>query len=85
MRAPAVFWWTGTPAFLAHFGPRFAAEGISIAWISRWSVVPLLFGIAPLVIASAATALLRHGIHRFKANLKGGDRWRVAVHGRLLA
>ncbi|MBX9635750.1 MAG: cellulose synthase catalytic subunit, partial [Magnetospirillum sp.] len=97
MAAPAVFWWTGTPAFLAspesflaHFGPRFAAEAISIAWISRWSVVPLLSSLAPLVIApaamaAAAKALLRPGIHRFKVTLKGGDRRRVVVHFRLLA
>lgn len=97
MIAPAVFWWTGTPAFLAepqtflaHFGPRFAAEAISIAWVSRWSVVPLLSGLAPLVIApaamaAAATALFRPGIHRFKVTLKGGDRRGVVVHFRLLA
>ncbi|MBC7907505.1 MAG: glycosyltransferase [Rhodospirillaceae bacterium] len=97
MVAPAVFWWTGTPAFLAapqtflaHFGPRFAAEAISIAWVSRWSVVPVLSGIAPLVIAptamaAAARALLKPGVHRFKVTLKGGDRGRVVVHVRLLA
>ncbi|MBC7950852.1 MAG: glycosyltransferase [Rhodospirillaceae bacterium] len=97
MVAPAVFWWTGTPAFLAapetflaHFGPRFAAEAMSIAWVSRWSVVPVLSGLAPLVIApaamaAAAKALFKPGIHRFKVTMKGGDRCRVVVHGRLLA
>ncbi len=96
MLAPAVFWWTGTPAFLAapdtfllHFGPRFAAEAISVAWVSRFSVVPLLSGLAPLVIAPAAVmsackALFQPGEHRFKVTMKGGDRRSVVVHGRLL-
>jgi cellulose synthase (UDP-forming) len=94
--APAVFWWTGTPAFLAdpaefiaHFALRFAAEAIALGWVSRWRVVPLLSGIAPLVVApSAIAAALRaifrpHG-HRFSVTLKGGDRSKVVVHRRPL-
>lgn len=97
MLAPAVYWWTGVPpflagpkTFLAHFGPRFVAEAAAMAWVSRWSVMPLLSGVAPLVVAPSATAaalraLLRPRGHRFKVTLKGGDRRRVVVHGRLLA
>lgn len=97
MLAPAVQWWTGVPAFqadpvefVAHFGPRALAGAAAMAWVSRWSVMPLLSGLAPLVVApsalaAAATALLRPRGHRFKVTLKGGDRTRVVVHGRLLA
>ncbi|MGE5548527.1 MAG: glycosyltransferase [Solirubrobacterales bacterium] len=92
MAAPAVFWWTGTPAFLAepgeflsYFGPRFLAEAVAIGWVSRWSVMPLLSGIAPLVVAPAAAAAALKALffpygHRFRVTLKGGDRGRVVVH-----
>lgn len=97
MLAPAVWWWTGVPAFQAsasdffsHFGPRVVAEGAAMAWVSRWSVMPLLSGVAPLVVAptamaAAARALLRPRGHGFKVTAKGGDRRRIVVHGRLLA
>jgi cellulose synthase (UDP-forming) len=94
---PAVYWWTGVPAFLAepgdfagHFGPRFAAEAAAILWASRGSVVPLLSGLAPLVTApavvvSAARGLVRARGHAFKVTQKGGDRSGVVVHGRMMA
>lgn len=97
MLAPAVYWWTGVPPFLAgpkdflaHFGPRFVAEAAAMAWVSRWSVMPVLSGVAPLVVAPSAgmaalRALLRPRGHRFKVTMKGGDRRRVVVHARLLA
>lgn len=97
MLAPAVYWWTGVPpllagpkTFLAHFGPRFVAEAAAMAWISRWSVMPVLSGVAPLVVAPSAgvaalKALLRPRGQHFKVTMKGGDRRRVVVHGRLLA
>jgi cellulose synthase (UDP-forming) len=97
MLAPAVWWWTGVPAFQAssadffsHFGPRFIAEAAAMAWVSRWSVMPVLSGVAPLVVAptamaAAARALLRPRGHDFKVTAKGGDRRRIVVHGRLLA
>lgn len=97
MLAPAVYWWTGIPpflaapeTFLAHFGPRFVAEAAALAWVSRWSVMPMLSGVAPLVVAPSAAmaairALLRPGRQRFKVTAKGGDRGRVVVHGHLLA
>ena len=94
--APAVFWWTGTPAFLAdpadfiaNFSLRYGAEAIAMGWVSRWRVIPLLSGIAPLVVApSAVAAALRaifkpHG-HRFSVTLKGGDRSKVVIHRRPL-
>jgi cellulose synthase (UDP-forming) len=96
MLAPVVWWWTGIPAFqaaapdfFAQFGPRLVAEAAAMAWVSRWSVMPVLSGIAPLVVApaamaAAARALLRPRGHRFAVTLKGGDRQRVVVHGRLL-
>jgi cellulose synthase (UDP-forming) len=92
---PAVYWWTGVPAFLAepgdfvaHFGPRFAAEAAAVLWASQGAVVPLLSGLAPLVTApavvvSAARGLVRARGHAFKVTLKGGDRSRVVVHGRM--
>ena len=97
MLAPVIYWWTGVPAFqadpitfLAHFGPRFVAEAAAMGWVSRWSVMPLLSGVAPLVVApsavaSALRALLRPSGHRFTVTLKGGERGRVVVHTRLLA
>lgn len=97
MLAPAFYWWTGVPPFLAgpkeflaHFGPRFVAEAAAMGWVSRWSVMPLLSGVAPLVVAPSAAAaavraLLRPHGHRFNVTLKGGDRRRVVVHGRLRA
>lgn len=96
MLAPVVYWWTGVPpflagpkAFVAHFGPRFVAEAAAMAWVSRWSVMPVLSGVAPLVVAPSAVAaacraLLRPHGHGFKVTLKGGDRRRVVVHRRLL-
>lgn len=95
--APAVFWWSGTPAFLAgpaefigHFAPRFVAEAVALAWVSRWSVVPVLSGLAPLVVApaamlAAAKALLNTRGLRFRVTLKGSARTGVVVHGRMLA
>jgi cellulose synthase (UDP-forming) len=93
---PAVYWWTGVPAFLAdphdfiaYFAPRFVAEAAAIAWVSRGAVMPLLSGLAPLVtaptvIAAAVRALTRPRGHAFKVTLKGGDRRRVVVHGRMV-
>ncbi|HSV30301.1 MAG TPA: glycosyltransferase, partial [Candidatus Omnitrophota bacterium] len=95
--APAVFWWTGTPAFLApadaflwHFGPRFVAEAVAIAWVSRWSVVPVLSGVAPLVVAPAALGSVLRALFAtkgltFRVTLKGCQPGRVVVHGRMLA
>lgn len=95
--APAVFWWTGAPAFLAgpgdfvgYFGPRFVAEAVAVAWVSRWSVVPVLSGLAPLVVAPAAAvaavrALVNARGQRFRVTLKGTTRAGVVVHGRMLA
>ncbi|HTH15652.1 MAG TPA: cellulose synthase catalytic subunit, partial [Magnetospirillum sp.] len=58
MLAPVAYWWTGIPAFqsdpvsfLAHFGPRVIAEAAAMGWVSRWSIMPLLSGVAPLVVA----------------------------------
>jgi cellulose synthase (UDP-forming) len=95
--APAVYWWTGVPAFLAapgdftaHFGPRFVAEAAAMLWISRGAVVPLLGGLAPLVtapavVAAAAKALVRPRGHAFKVTRKGVGANGVVVHGRLMA
>jgi cellulose synthase (UDP-forming) len=95
--APIVWWWTGTPAFLAgtgafldQFGPRFVAEAAAVTWVSRGAVVPILSGLAPLVaaptaIAAAFRGLLRPHGQRFKVTMKGGDRTRVVVHGRMVA
>jgi cellulose synthase (UDP-forming) len=94
MIGPAVYWWSGVPAFLSgpevfldHFAPRFVAEATAIYWVSRGSVVPLLSGLAPLVTApavakSAFRALFRPQGHRFKVTTKGGDRRRLVVHGK---
>lgn len=96
MLAPVVFWWTGTPAFLAstedfiaHFAPRLAAEAVALGWLSRWKILPVFSGIAPLVVAPAAVAsavkaLWRPKGQRFKVTPKGGGRRAVIVHGRLL-
>ncbi len=96
MLAPVVFWWTGTPAFLAdssafiaHFAPRFVAEAIALGWLSRGKIIPVFSGLAPLVVAPAAVAaalkaLLRPHGHRFKVTPKGGGRRGMVVHGRLL-
>ncbi|MGE5505631.1 MAG: glycosyltransferase [Actinomycetota bacterium] len=94
--APAVYWWTGVPAFLAtpgdfvaHFGPRFVAEAAAMLWISKGAVVPLLGGLAPLVtapavVAAAVKALARPRGHAFKVTRKGGGTRGVVVHGRLM-
>jgi len=97
MLAPAIFWWTGVPAFLAqpgtflgHFAPRFVAEAAALWWASDGAILPLLSGVAALLTAPSAIgatviALARPQGQRFKVTLKGGDRTRVVVHWRLAA
>lgn len=95
--APALFWWTGVPAFLAepgdflaHYGPRFAAEAVAVGWLSRWSVVPVLSGLAPLVVApaaivSAARALVSGKPRLFKVTPKEGGSRKTIIHWRFAA
>lgn len=95
LAVPVVFWLTGVSVINAdindlifYLGPCIAAQIVTLAWISRGRVLPVLTDASQVLIATdlvkaAATGFFHPKNQRFKVTDKGGDRSRTRIQWRI--
>ncbi|MBC8048927.1 MAG: glycosyltransferase [Chitinophagales bacterium] len=93
---PLLYWYFGVivvdasvSEILIYFTPAYAATLISLNWLSRGLIVPLVNDVAQLISAYPITravgmGLFTEGPHKFDVTAKGGDRSKTVIQWPLL-